>query len=134
MLFLLYGEAIRTRIEKLNTSDTVTTQTVRPVDTNIKLQNKTVFSETELKSMDTAQLQKIVTQLAPQYRESLKSVGLNSNIVDAQVDAMVSSQDVTELMKSADVMQKELGLEGNVQITADGKRLLFYCGIKGRDI
>ncbi len=111
-----YGNAIKAKVEKV-----VGRGKAQSSDTDIatKLETKSKFTETELKSMDTTQLQNIVTQLAPKYRESLKSVGLNSNIVDTQVDAMVSSQDVMELVKSADVMQKELGLKDNVQITAD---------------
>ena len=104
-----YGAAIRNRIKKINASNIDTTQTTKPVDANIKLQNKTAFSETELKSMDTPQLQNIVQTLSNDFAKSWKAAGLDPVTVDQQVSEMTRQSDAAELIKSAQIMQKELG-------------------------
>ena len=80
-----YGDAIRNRIKKINASNIDTTQITKPVDANIKLKNKTAFTETELKSIDTPQLQSIVQTLSDDFAKSWKAAGLDPVTVDQQV-------------------------------------------------
>ena len=115
-----YGDAIRNRIKKINASNIDTTQTTKPVDANIKLQNKTAFSETELKSMNTPQLQSIVQTLSDDFAKSWKAAGLDPIMVDQQVSEMTRQSDAAELIKSAQIMQKELGFGEAFDAQSDG--------------
>ena len=115
-----YGDAIRNRIKKFNVSNIDTTQTTKPVDANIKLQSKTAFSETELKSMDTPQLQNIVQTLSNDFAKSWKAAGLDPVTVDQQVSDMTRQSDTAELIKSAQIMQKELGFGEAFDAQSDG--------------
>ena len=105
-----YGDAIRNRIKKINASNIDTTQTTKPVDANIKLQNKTAFSETELKSMDTPQLQQIVQSLSNDFAKSWKAAGLDPVTVDQQVSEMTRQSDAAELIKVPRSCRKSWGL------------------------
>ena len=103
----------------------------RPVltDTDIatKLETKIAFSETELKSMNTPQLQSIVQTLSDDFAKSWKAAGLDPVTVDQQVSDMTRQTDTVELIKSAQIMQKELGF-------GEGETLLEDVGDDGLNV
>ena len=128
-----YGAAIRNRIKKFNASNIDTTQTTKPVNANIKLQNKTAFSETELKSMDASQLQNIVQTLSDDFAKSWKAAGLGPITVDQQVSEMTRQTDTVELIKSAQIMQDELGFGEVFDAQSDGLQSDFEDDIMKSD-
>ena len=113
----------KTRVDQTSAASDINAQK-RPVlmDTDIttKLQNKTAFSETELKSMDTSQLQSIIQTLSDDFAKSWKSAGLDPVTVDQQVSEMTRQSDNTELIKSAQIMQDELGFGEAFDAQSDG--------------
>ncbi len=96
-------------------------------DITTKLETKTAFTETELKSMDTAQLQSIVKSLSDDFAKSWKAAGLDPVTVDKKVSEMTRQTDTAELVKSTQIMQDELGF-------GEGATLLEDVGDDGLNI
>ena len=70
--------------------------------------------------MDIPQLQNIVQTLSDDFAKSWKAAGLDPITVDQQVSEMTRQSDTAELIKSAQIMQKELGFGEVFDAQSDG--------------